>query len=81
MPSVPMVMPSDTETVLNSIGVAAGGAHAFLHRDGQAAQMQVAGADFDPGIGNPDERLPQVVVGEANGLEHRPGGRAVTAAA
>ena len=80
MPSVPMVMPSDTETVLNSIGVAAGSADAVLHRHREAAQVQVARTDFDPGVGDPDEGLAQVVVREPDRLEHGAGGGTMAAA-
>ena len=79
IPSVPIVMPSEIETVLNSIGVRAGGANALLHVLGERAQVQVAGADLDPGVGHADERLPQVGVGEAGALEHGARGRAARA--
>ena len=39
IPSVPIVMPSEIETVLNSIGVAAGGADAVLDVGGEGAQV------------------------------------------
>ena len=57
-----------------------GGAHAFLDRGRETAEVQVAGTDLDPGVGDPDEGLPQVVVGEPDRLEHGPGGGAVAAA-
>ena len=76
MPSVPIVMPSEIETVLNSIGVPPARADAFLDVGGQRSQVVVARTDFDPGVGDADERLAQVRVGEAHGLEHGARGRA-----
>ncbi len=32
--------------------------------------MIVARADFDPRVGDADQRLAQIVIGEAHGLEH-----------
>ena len=49
-------------------GRAAGGADAFLHLDGQLAQVVVAGHGFDPGVGDADDGLGKVVVGEPDGL-------------
>ena len=54
MPSVPMVMPSEMETVLNSSGVPPAARMPSLTSDGEFAQMIIAGADFDPGVGYAD---------------------------
>ena len=70
MPWLPIVMPSEIDTVLNSIGVPPGLADAFLHVLGQRAQVVVAGSDFDPGVGDADDRLLQVGIGEADCLQH-----------
>ena len=51
-------------------GRAAGGTDAFLHLGRQAAQVKVARHGFDPGIGDADERLAQIVVRKADRLEH-----------
>jgi hypothetical protein len=53
-------------------GRGAGLADAFLDAGGEAAQVEVAGADLDPGVGDADERLAQVLVGEAHRFQHRP---------
>jgi hypothetical protein len=39
--------------------------------------MKIAGHGFDPGVGHANQRLPQILVREANGFEHGAGGRAV----
>ena len=54
-------------------GRAAGFADAFLHVFGQIAEVVGAGADLDPGIGDPDDRTGKVRVGEPRSLEHGPG--------
>ena len=79
IPSVPIVMPSEIETVLNSIGVPPAARMPSFTSAGQRAQVEVAGPDLDPGVGHADERLPQVGVGEAGGLQHGAGGRAARA--
>ena len=70
MPSAPMVMPSEMDDGVELHRRAAGGADAFLDLGRQAAQMVIARADFDPGVGDADDRVAQVFVGEADGLEH-----------
>ena len=72
MPSQPIVMPSEIETVLNSSGVPPASRMPVLHVHGQIAQVIVAGTDLDPGVGDADERLPQILVGQAGGAQHRP---------
>jgi hypothetical protein len=49
---------------------AAGSAHAFLDPRRQRAQVDVARHGLDPGIGNANDRLRQVFIGETNRLEH-----------
>ena len=51
---------------------AAGLADAVLHVHGELAQVIVAGTNLDPGVGDADERLPQILVGQAGGAQHRP---------
>src|SRR5208337_2603720 len=43
-------------------GRATGGADAGAHVLGQFAKMVVAGSDLDPGVGDADERLGEIVV-------------------
>ena len=77
MPSVPMVMPSLMAMVLYSIGVPARGADAFGDLDRQVAQLEVARHGADPGVGDADDRLFQIFVGESDGFQLRAGRRAV----
>ncbi len=56
--------------VSNSMGVTAGGADAFLHFFGERAEMKIAGRNLRPSVGDSDQRLRQVCVLEASGLEH-----------
>ena len=79
IPSVPMVMPSEMATVFISIGIAAGGLDAFLDGMRQRAQAEVAGHGLDPGIGDQDHRLLEVLIGQPDALEHRPGAGALDA--
>ena len=58
---------------------AAGGADAGLHVHREIAQVVVARADLDPGVGDADERLLEVGVGEADRLQHRARRRAARA--
>ena len=51
---------------------AAGRTDAFLHLHGQVAEMEVARHGLDPGVGHADDRFGEVVVREADGLEHGP---------
>ena len=57
-------------------GRAAGVANAFLHGCGEFAQMEVAGADLGPGVGDADDGLVQIFVGESDRLQHGTGGGA-----
>ena len=56
---------------------AAGGANSLLHLHRQVPQFVIAGHRLDPGIGNADDRLLQILVGEADALQHGAGGRTV----
>ena len=77
MPSVPIVTPSEMATVLHLHRRAAGGLDALLDRVGQGAQTEVAGHRLDPGVGDQDHRLLEILVGQADALEHRPGAGAL----
>jgi hypothetical protein len=77
MPSVPIAIPSVIEIVLNSIERAPRGADALLHLLGQLPVVPVAGRHLNPAVGDPDQRAPEVLVGETDRLEERPGRRAV----
>ena len=57
-------------------GSAAGGADACFDAFGELAQMEIARSDFGPSVGDGDERAGEIVVGEAGGFEHGPGGGA-----
>jgi hypothetical protein len=50
-------------------GRAAGFANALLDRLGDLAQMEVAGTDLGPGVGDADDRLVQVFLAEADAAE------------
>ena len=58
---------------------AAGRQNALADVHGQLAEVVVAGTDLDPGVGDPDERLAEVAVGQPVGFQHGAGGRAVRA--
>ena len=51
-------------------GRAAGRADAAFDIDRQLAQVEVAGSDFGPGIGDADQWLGQVVIAVADRFEH-----------
>ncbi len=70
MPSVPIVMPSLTAIVLNSMGVPPAARTPVLDLDREVPQVEVAGHGLDPGVGDPDDRLGQISIVEADGLEH-----------
>ena len=72
MPSVPMVTPSLTEMVLNSMGVPPAARMPCLDLHRQVALVEVAGHRLDPLRGDADDGLGEVLVGEAHGLEHAP---------
>ena len=79
IPSVPMVMPSEIEMVLNSMGVPPAARMPAFTCAASSRRWIVARADLDPGVGDADDGLPQVVVGKADGLEHRTRRRAACA--
>ena len=79
MPSVPIVMPSEMAIVLNSIGVPPAARTPSFTVVGERAQVQVARHRLGPRVGDADERLLEVGVGEAGGLEHRACGRSARA--
>ena len=61
IPSVPIVMPSLIETVLNSSGVPPPRESLpYLRR--QLAQMEVARPDLNPGIRHSNQRLLEIVI-------------------
>ena len=60
-------------------GGAAGLADALLDGLGDLAEMEVAGADLGPGVGDADDGLVQVFFGEADAAEVAAGGGAVWA--
>jgi hypothetical protein len=60
-------------------GGATRGADAFLYLDGQLAQVVVARHGFDPGVGDSDDGLGEVCIGEPDAFQHGARGRAVTA--
>ena len=43
-------------------------ANAGLHRGSEFTQMEVAGADFSPGIGNADDGAAQILIAESDSL-------------
>ena len=69
MPCVPMVMPSEMVMVLNSIGVPPASRMPCFDGFGDLAQMEVAGADLGPGVGDADDRLVQVFLREADAAQ------------
>ena len=58
---------------------ATGGADPRLHFFGEPAVIEIAGHGFDPAVPDTDERLGQVLAGEADGVQHRPRRRTVVA--
>ena len=79
IPDVPIETPSETAIVLNSIGVAARLADPALDVPREVALVEVARHRLDPRRADADDRLREVVVGEAGGLQHRARARAVGA--
>jgi hypothetical protein len=58
---------------------AARGADAFLDVFGEFAQVIVAGADFNPGVGDAHQRFVEIVVLQSAGAQHGSGGGAIRA--
>ncbi len=79
IPSVPIETPSETEIVLNSIGVPPAARIPSLTFTRQLALVVVARHRLDPGRADADDRLREILVGEADGLEHGACGRAIGA--
>ena len=74
MPSWPMEMPSDTAMVMNSIGKPPAARTPSLASLAKSVEGEVAGGDLVPRRRHAHLRLVPVVVGHADGAEHRPGG-------
>ena len=70
MPSVPMVTPSEMAMVLSSMGVPPGRTHACLHLFRQRPQVEIAGHGLNPGVRDANDRLGQILVRKADGLQH-----------
>ena len=71
IPSEPIVMPSEIDTVLNSSGAPPASRMPALTCPASSPQVVVAGADLDPGVRDADERAVEVLVGHARGAQHR----------
>ena len=69
MPWWPMAMPSVTVMVQNSRGVPLAGGDALLHRLGLAHERDVAGRGLVPAGRDADERLGDLLLGQAHGVE------------
>ena len=72
IPSVPIVTPSLTAIVLNSIGVPPAARMPALTNSASRRWLIVARHRLDPGRRDADDRLGEVLVGEPDRLEHRP---------
>ena len=79
IPSWPIAMPSPTAIVANSRGVPPAAAHAGLHVLRQPAEVDVAGHRLVAGVADGDDRLREVIVGQAHRVEVRAVGRALGA--
>src|SRR5207245_10038105 len=53
-------------------------ADAFFHLGRQSAQMKIARHGFNPGVSNADDWLPEITIGEPDGLKHGAGSGTVT---
>ncbi len=80
MPKWPIAMPSSTPMVLNMNGTPPASRIACAHHLAEGLQVHVTGHDVDVGIGDGDERLVHVGVGDAGRLEQGAMGRALNAA-
>ena len=58
-------------------GGAASGANALFHLHGELAEVVVAWHGFNPGVGDTDDGLGEIFVGEPDGLQHGASGGAV----
>ena len=79
MPSVPMVTPSLTEMVLNSMGVPPAARMPSLTCSARSRWLRLQGIVSIHCVATPMMGLREVLVGEADGLEHRPRAGAVGA--
>ena len=71
MPSVPIVTPSLTAIVLNSIGVPPAARMPALTNSASRRWLKLHGIVSIQVVATPDDRLGEVLVGEADRLEHR----------
>ena len=79
IPSVPMLMPSETTMVLNSIGVPPAARMPSFTFAPSSRRCRLHGRGVGPGVRHRDERLLQIRVVEPGRLQHRPRRRAVDA--
>jgi len=69
IPSVPIVMPSEMETVLNSRGVPPAARMPSRNVNRKLAKMVIARPDFNPGVGDANQRLGEVFILQAGGAQ------------
>ena len=79
IPWVPIVIPSEIETVLSSIGVPPASLMPSLTFSARLPVVVVAGHRLDPGVRNADDGLVEVFICVAHPLEIRARRRAVPA--
>ena len=79
MPSVPIVTPSETAIVLNSIGVPPAARMPSFTHSASRRWLRLQGMVSIHEVRHADDRLGEVVVREAHGLEHRPRARPIGA--
>ena len=79
MPVVPIETPSETEIVLNSIGVPPAARMPSFTCTASSRWFRLHGIVSIQHVRDADERLREVLVGEADGLEHRARAGAVDA--
>ena len=79
MPSVPIEIPSLTVIVPKICGMRAGGAHRRLGPVREHVEAGIARRDRAVAVGDPDDRLAEVAVAEADGAEHGAVGGALDA--
>ena len=79
MPSVPIETPSETEIVLNSIGVPPAARMPSLTRSASSRWLKLHGIVSIQVVATPISGLCEVVVGEPDRLQHRPRGGPVGA--
>ena len=72
IPSVPIVTPSLMAIVLNSIGVPPAARMPSLTCSASSRWLMLQGIVSIQVVADADDRLGEVLVGEADGLEHRP---------